>query len=163
MTAQQLQPSSTPLPLWLLTPRATYSSPRLWAIASAGVPLSLSLEPLLNAIHVQVCKLSYSCFCSDGPGHNRLWCVIICRVDAVTGVITTIAGTGKAGFSGDGGAAVQAALKNPVHATFDAAGNLYISDFGNFRWGQHCQHRLSQTCSALSLLYKATSHAPGPC
>jgi hypothetical protein len=56
-------------------------------------------------------------------------------VDAQTGIITTVAGTGRPGFGGDSGDATSALLKNPVHTTFDAAGNLYISDFGNFRCG----------------------------
>lgn len=58
----------------------------------------------------------------------------MCRVDAVTGVITTIAGTGKPGFSGDSGPAAMAELKNPVSAAFDSAGNLFVADFGNARW-----------------------------
>lgn len=60
-----------------------------------------------------------------------------CRVDAA-GTITTVAGTGQPGASGDGGPATSAQLKNPVHATFDVKGdNMYIADFGNFRcvWG----------------------------
>ena len=43
------------------------------------------------------------------------------------GIITTIAGTGSAGFSGDGGAATSAELNNPIGVGLDAAGNLYIS------------------------------------
>ncbi|MBZ5579847.1 MAG: putative Ig domain-containing protein [Acidobacteriia bacterium] len=50
-----------------------------------------------------------------------------------TGIITTVAGNGTAGFSGDGGPAVQAALNNPGWVTVDSAGNLYISDAGNQR------------------------------
>jgi hypothetical protein len=59
-----------------------------------------------------------------------------CRVDAVTGIISTVVGTGKAGFSGDGGPATLAQLMNPVASAFDAAGNLYTADFGNWR----CDH-----------------------
>lgn len=49
------------------------------------------------------------------------------------GTITTIAGTGKAGFSGDGGQAASAQLSEPIRVEVDAAGNLYISDSGNNR------------------------------
>jgi sugar lactone lactonase YvrE len=55
----------------------------------------------------------------------------VLRVDQVTGVITTVAGTGTEGYSGDGGAPTSAALSNPAGLAFDAAGNLFISDTGN--------------------------------
>jgi hypothetical protein len=47
------------------------------------------------------------------------------------GVISTYAGMGKAGFSGDGGQATAAKFSNPQGINFDAAGNLYIADLGN--------------------------------
>ena len=47
------------------------------------------------------------------------------------GTITTIAGTGTAGSTGDGGAATTARLNTPVRLAFDTAGNLYIADSGN--------------------------------
>jgi sugar lactone lactonase YvrE len=50
-----------------------------------------------------------------------------------TGAITTIVGTGTPGFSGDGGPAVAAQLKDPKDIAVDAAGNLYIADFSNAR------------------------------
>ena len=49
------------------------------------------------------------------------------------GIITTIAGTGVRGFSGDGGPAVAAQLDNPVGVTVDAAGNVYVADAVNRR------------------------------
>src|SRR5206468_3339212 len=48
-------------------------------------------------------------------------------------VISTIAGTGKGGFSGDGGPATKAALKEPHSIQFDRAGDLYICDVSNHR------------------------------
>jgi sugar lactone lactonase YvrE len=55
------------------------------------------------------------------------------KVDMKTGIITTIAGTGEEGFSGDGGPATQARLKQPHSIQFDARGDLYICDIGNHR------------------------------
>ena len=53
------------------------------------------------------------------------------RVDARTQIITTFAGTGKPGYSGDGGPANAAQLKQPHSIQFDPAGDLYICDIGN--------------------------------
>lgn len=55
------------------------------------------------------------------------------RVDASTGVITTIAGTGEKGFSGDGGPADEAKLDEPYGLAIDRAGNLYFADRLNLR------------------------------
>jgi sugar lactone lactonase YvrE len=49
------------------------------------------------------------------------------------GTVLTVAGTGKAGFSGDNGPATQAQLHTPGGLAFDAAGNLYITDGFNHR------------------------------
>lgn len=50
-----------------------------------------------------------------------------------SGVITTVAGNGRAGFSGDGGAATDAQLSSPTGVAVDGGGNLYIADRGNNR------------------------------
>lgn len=55
------------------------------------------------------------------------------RVDGMTGLITTVAGTGQARFSGDGGPAVAAALNEPAALVIDASGCLYIADQSNNR------------------------------
>jgi DNA-binding beta-propeller fold protein YncE len=59
-------------------------------------------------------------------GNNR-----VRRVDPSTGVITTVAGTGVEGNSGDGGPAVDAELHYPAAVNFDAGGNLWVSDSYN--------------------------------
>jgi sugar lactone lactonase YvrE len=55
------------------------------------------------------------------------------RKVATNGIITTVAGKGTAGFSGDGGAATNAQLRTPHAITFDSVGNLFIADYGNDR------------------------------
>ena len=56
------------------------------------------------------------------------------RVRKVSGgIITTVAGTGTAGYSGDGGQATSAQLNNPLGVAVDAQGSLYIADYANHR------------------------------
>jgi len=55
------------------------------------------------------------------------------KVDMKTGIISTIAGTGVAGFSGDGGPASKAQLRSPHSIVFDRDGILFICDVGNHR------------------------------
>jgi len=49
------------------------------------------------------------------------------------GIISTVAGNGNQGFSGDGGPAAEAELVSPTGVALDRKGNLYIADFGNSR------------------------------
>ena len=53
---------------------------------------------------------------------------VVRRVDGATGIITTVAGTGTAGSSGDGGAATNATLTTPAAVAVDLSGNLLIAD-----------------------------------
>lgn len=64
-------------------------------------------------------------FLSDSQ-NNR-----IRRVDAQTGVISTIAGTGSPGYQGDGGLATQTMVDTPAGLALDGAVNLYFADTGN--------------------------------
>ena len=60
-------------------------------------------------------------------GNNRV------RKIAPDGTISTVAGTGAAGFSGDGGLAVDARLQTPRNLAVDSSGNLYIAEFAGHR------------------------------
>ena len=55
------------------------------------------------------------------------------KVNMSTGVISTIAGTGAAGYNGDGIAATAAQINGPCGITFDNAGNIYIAEYGGAR------------------------------
>ncbi len=55
------------------------------------------------------------------------------KVDLSTGVITTVAGSGAAGYGGDSGGATAAQLNYPYGLGFDPAGNMYIADTNNNR------------------------------
>src|SRR5262245_13249415 len=58
---------------------------------------------------------------------------VIRRVDHATGIISTVAGTGVAGFNGDGGPGTKAQLRQPHSILFDRDGTLLICDIGNQR------------------------------
>ena len=65
-------------------------------------------------------------YCGGPGGHT------VRKVDP-HGTITTVAGTGEPGFSGDGGPATKARLNVPFAVAVDREGNLYITDEGNYR------------------------------
>ena len=69
------------------------------------------------------------------------------KVDYSTGVITTVAGTGINGYSGDGGLPTEAQLNRPQHVALDGAGNLYIAD------------RFNNRIRRVSVQFKGSSHA----
>jgi hypothetical protein len=58
---------------------------------------------------------------------------VVRKVDLKSGIITTVAGTGKKGYSGDGGPATKARLGGDVNMCFDLEGNLFLSEYWN-----HC-------------------------
>jgi streptogramin lyase len=66
-------------------------------------------------------------FVADSPNHR------IRRVDLATGTITTVAGTGQEGYSGDGGPAIAARLNRPRFLIVAPDGSLIIGDTANYR------------------------------
>jgi sugar lactone lactonase YvrE len=70
---------------------------------------------------------SNNLYLADSHNHR------IRKITASTGIITTIAGTGAPGFSGDTAAATSATLTLPHGVTIDPAGNLYLADTANHR------------------------------
>jgi len=55
------------------------------------------------------------------------------RVDAATGIITTVAGNGTVGAGPDGVPATESAMNYPIGLALDAAGNLLVSEYDNYR------------------------------
>jgi sugar lactone lactonase YvrE len=80
--------------------------------ASLGLPVGVAAGPE-GVVYI-----------SDEPAHR------VYKVDA-DGVMTTFAGTGRAGYSGDGGPATEAELNGPYGLTTDTRGNVYIADYEN--------------------------------
>ncbi|MDE3248838.1 MAG: gliding motility-associated C-terminal domain-containing protein [Bacteroidota bacterium] len=66
-------------------------------------------------------------YVAESSGHR------VRRIDIATGIITTIAGTGNPGFSGDGGPATKANIDTPNDLAIDDNGNIYIADYKNNR------------------------------
>ena len=60
-------------------------------------------------------------------------CFLLLTFPAPAQVVTTVAGTGEPGFSGDGGLATHAQFNDPRHLTVDAAGNVFVVDTNNVR------------------------------
>jgi sugar lactone lactonase YvrE len=89
-----------------------------------GGPATQAFLNIPNAVAFDTAGNLYIC---DGPDAR------VRKVDAATGIITTFAGTGTPGFSGDSpGPATSAKLRLPDALAFDA-GNLYVADSGNNR------------------------------
>ena len=81
--------------------------------------------PALDA----ACQLPYAC--EFDSGGNMIVCMgrqhQIRRMDARTGIITLVAGTGEGGYSGDGGPALDAVINQPYGLAVDANGDMYFS------------------------------------
>lgn len=100
-----------------------------WGFCGYGRPAT-SAQVLSFALAVDGSGNLYiaDCDCTwDGTGNSRV------RKVSADGIITSVAGTGDAGFSGDGGPAISAQLNGADALAVDTAGNLYIGDYGNFR------------------------------
>jgi len=80
----------------------------------------------ISGIHGIAADRAGNPYVSDTDNHR------VRRISA-GGIITTVAGTGLAGYSGDAGPAAQAQLNVPYGLAVDAAGTLYIADLGNNR------------------------------
>lgn len=95
------------------------------------------LPPLVNATRIAVDNTGNVYFTTTLPEHGGAILVpngaLVSKIDTRTGAVTTVAGTGVAGFSGDGEPATLARLDMPVGLAVDTGGNLFIADYGNRR------------------------------
>ncbi|HEY0162760.1 MAG TPA: Ig-like domain repeat protein [Edaphobacter sp.] len=101
-------------------------------VAGAGVQgdsgdNAQAASALLDSPQGLAVDLSGNLYLSDTHNHR------IRRIDATTGLITTVGGTGAFGYAGDSIAATSAKLAFPQGLAVDAAGNLYLSDTANQR------------------------------
>jgi streptogramin lyase len=87
----------------------------------------LGTSASLNQPHGIAVDRNGNIFIADTFNHR------IRRVDAITGLITTVAGDGNQGFRGDGGSAMRASFRFPRAVAIDNSGNLFIADEGNHR------------------------------
>lgn len=87
-----------------------------------------AIEASLNQPYEILFDPAGNMYFAEMPNH------VVRRVDGKTGIISTLAGTGMPGFSGDGGPAAQAQLRQPHSIALDPRGEaLYIADIGNRR------------------------------
>jgi sugar lactone lactonase YvrE len=88
-----------------------------WDKGDGGPALSASFS------HIEALAVAANddIYVGDGVGRIR-------KIDATSGVITTVAGSGFSGYTGDGGPAQQARIGAPTAIRFDQAGNLYFTD-----------------------------------
>ena len=93
-----------------------------WIYQRDGIPATQAPIFLPSGLAVDAAGDLFLCDSSN----NR-----VRRVDASTGYISTVAGNGSPGTTGDGGQATAAELNNPSGLAIDGAGDLYIADSGN--------------------------------
>ncbi len=86
-----------------------------------------AIEASLNMPHEILFDATGDLFIVERDSH------VVRTVDMRTGRISTVAGTGDAGFTGDGGPATSAQLRTPHSIAFDPSGGLLICDIGNHR------------------------------
>lgn len=111
---------SPPPPLWIID---TVAGNGVGGFSGDGGPAT---EAQINRPYGVVVDAGGSLYVADTVGHR------VRKVDP-SGTISTVAGTGNGGFSGDGGTATDAELSFPRAVALDGAGNLYIADMGNHR------------------------------
>jgi len=104
----------------------TYSVKTVAPTPAATVDETSALAPLSAPVGIALDSAGNIFFCDTGANKIK-------KIDVKTLAISTIAGTGTAGNTGDGGPAAKAAVSGCKALVFDSTGNLFISDSGNSR------------------------------
>jgi hypothetical protein len=104
--------------------------------ASANVPGTFAYSPVAGTVMAtgsQILALTFTA--TDTTDYNTVTVTVPLTVSLTpsAGIITTVAGNGTEGYSGDGGSAINAELNKPSSIGVDAAGNLFIADTYNQR------------------------------
>jgi uncharacterized protein (TIGR03437 family) len=102
---------------------STVAGTGTWAFSADGGPATSASLSFVEGVAVDAAGNLYI----DDSDNGRI------RKVSPSGIISTVAGTGTWGFSGDGGPATSASLNDPWGVAVDAAGNLYIADARNGR------------------------------
>ena len=100
---------------------------RAWTSTEDGIPATQANLWLPSSVTMDGAGNLYIA----DSNHNRVRMVAAPVPPATVGIISTVAGTGEADYTGDNHAATAATLNNPSGVALDAAGNLYIADSGN--------------------------------
>jgi hypothetical protein len=124
--------------LWVLSS----DPPSLWKIDATGIIALITEMGTEGALPEDGSPVSDADLCElpfgpkfDADGNVYISCEfahLVFKIDS-EGTISRVAGTGEAGFSGDGGLATEAQLFSPTGMAFDSDGNLYIADSLNAR------------------------------
>ena len=104
-------------------PPAVIPSSSSGVIPSAGIPATSALVQPVGL----VLDGNGNLYVSNGGAIAS----VVDRLTLSTGIMTTVAGNGTAGYSGDGGPATSAELQTPFGVAVDASGNLYVADYGS--------------------------------
>ncbi|MBS1828547.1 MAG: hypothetical protein JST93_24790 [Acidobacteria bacterium] len=123
-----------PLPKWALSliafglsgarANAQYT---IRTLAGDGPPDGISASAFALGVPTAVFAAPNGDIYFASPTRNKVFKI------SSTGTVTTVAGNGGSGFSGDGGPAISATLSDPFDVTLDNVGNLYIADTSNNR------------------------------
>ena len=122
-------PSTTTTISAVASPTATFIPHRISTIVGGGYAIDSSpgtSAALQFSIGVAIDTKGNVVICEAGAHRVRVW-------TAATAFISTVVGTGAAGFSGDGGPGTAAMLNTPTGVATDTAGNVYIADTVNQR------------------------------